>query len=119
MLYNKTKKRRIIGKVRIAGSSFARFKGLMFERQENFDYALIFPLPYESRIGASVHMLFVFFPIDIFFLDSGKKVVDKATLRPWTLNYTPRQAAKYLVEMPAGTLGKIKLGDKLKWASGK
>ncbi len=115
MLFNSTTKKKIIGNVRHADGFFGNLRGLMFERQENFDYALVFELPRESRIGASVHMMFVFFPVDILFLDSQKKVVDKATLRPWILNYTPRLAAKYFVEIPKGLGGKISAGDVLEW----
>jgi uncharacterized membrane protein (UPF0127 family) len=51
-------------------------------------------------------------------LNKGKKVVDlKESLQPWTLNYTPKQAAKYLIELPAGLIKKkgIKLGHLLDW----
>ncbi len=87
----------------------------MFERADNFDYALVFELPRESRLGASVHMFFVFFPIGIVFLDSEKKVVDKAVLKPWMLNYTPKKAAKYFVELQPEKISEIKLGEKLEW----
>ena len=101
--------------VRLAQNVFSRFLGLMFEKAENFDYALVFTLPREGRIGASVHMMFVFFPIDIVFLDSQKKVVDKAALHPWMLNYTPKKAAKYFIELPQGKARKISVGNSLKW----
>lgn len=115
MLVNSTTGKKIIAKTRLADGFFGRFKGLMFERKENFDYALIFELGHETCAGASVHMLFVFSPIDIIFLNAEKKVVDKATLRPWILNYTPQQAAKYFVEMPKGKASSISIGDKLEW----
>ncbi|MFH1224825.1 MAG: DUF192 domain-containing protein [Candidatus Diapherotrites archaeon] len=117
-LLNKTKKNTIAREVRFARTSFARAKGLMFERAENFNYALVFELEEETRIGASVHMMFVFFPIDIAYLNPKREVVDLVHgLKPWALNYTPKKAAKYFVEMPAGTArGKgITLGDTLSW----
>ena len=46
------------------------------------------------RLGASVHMLFVFFPLDLVFLDKNKRVVDKKEgFRPFSLNYTPKKPA--------------------------
>lgn len=57
-------------------------------------------------------MMFVRFPIDAVFLDENEKVVDIATLNPWTINYTPKKPAKYVVEMKAGTAN-YKLGEKL------
>lgn len=115
MLFNSTTKKKITGNARLAEGFFGNLKGLMFEREENFDYALIFELACETRIGSSVHMVFVLFPIDIVFLDARKKVVDKATLQPWMLNYTPRRASKYFVEMPTGLAKGIKIGDELDW----
>ncbi len=116
MLYNETKRARIIEKTKIADSFFKRFRGLMFEKKENFNYGLIFHLGTEGRINASIHMLFVFFPIDAVFLDSKRKVVDIArNLKPFTLNCMPKKAARYIVELPVGSAEKIDLNDKLKW----
>ena len=115
MLLNSSAGRMVIAKSFVADSAFSRAMGLMFEDPKKFDYGLIFELPSESTIGASVHMIFVFFPIDIVFLDSSRRAVDKATLTPWMLNYTPKKAAKYFVELPAG-LGKgISIGDRIEW----
>lgn len=104
------------GKARFAEGAFGRMKGLMFERRKNFDYSLIFKMPSESRMGSSIHMMFVFFPIDVLFLDSGKKVVDIVhSLRPWALNCTPKRPAKFIVEMPEGTAKSksIKIGERI------
>lgn len=111
----KGKKELVIKKSRLANSSFSRFKGLMLESRENFDYALIFPLDFESRYGASIHMMFMNFPIDILFLNSKQEIIDVVeNLRPWSLNCTPKKPAKYIIEMPAGTARKkkIKVGEK-------
>ncbi|HLC92688.1 MAG TPA: DUF192 domain-containing protein [archaeon] len=115
MLKNISSGKTIIGKVRLASDSFSRFRGLMLENKENFDYALVFVLAGETKIGASVHMMFVAFPIDIAYLDSQKKVVDTATLQPWILNYTPKAAAKYFVELPIGAAKGISIGNRLEW----
>ncbi|MCR4336028.1 MAG: DUF192 domain-containing protein [archaeon] len=115
MLINSNSGKKIIEKTKIANTPFSRFKGLMFEKKENFTYGLIFELEKEGKINSSVHMLFVFFPIDIVYLNSQKIVVDKATLNSWILNYTPKKASKYFVELPKGIGDKIKLGEKLQW----
>jgi uncharacterized membrane protein (UPF0127 family) len=105
----------IIKKVRFASNTWERTKGLMFEKEKNFDYALVFSFPAESRIGTSLHMLFVFFPVDVIFLNKNKEVVDKAVLEPFTPNYTPKKAAKYVIEMPKGKTKGIKIGQKINW----
>ena len=115
MLYNKTKGKKIIEKTRIADSFWKRFKGLMFAKKP--DYALIFELEKEGKINASIHMLFVFFPIDIIYLDSNKKVVDiKYNFKPFSLNYTPKKPSKYFIEFLAGKIkNTISLNDTLEW----
>ena len=105
----------LLKKVKIADNMILRAKGLMFEKKKNFDYALVFYFSNESRIGCSLHMLFMNFSVDVLFLDTQKKVVDKVTLKPWILNYTPKKAAKYVVEMPQNTTKNIKLNDKISW----
>jgi len=109
------KKELVLKKSRLADSSFKRFKGLMLEKKENFDYALVFPLNFESSYGASIHMMFMNFPIDVLFLNSKLEIVDVVeNLKPWVLNCTPKKAAKYIIEMPAGIARekKIKVGEK-------
>jgi uncharacterized protein len=101
--------------VKLANTSWQRTKGLMFEDEKQFNYALVFDFPHESKIGTSLHMIFVFFPIDVLFLNKKKEVVDKITLNPFTPNYTPKKAAKYVIEMPAGKNKKVKLKDKISW----
>jgi len=105
----------VIKKVRHAKSTWQRTKGLMFEDKKKFDYALVFEFPRESKLGSSLHMIFVFFPIDVLFLDKNKKVVDKVTLPPFQPNYTPKKAAKYVIEMPNGKAKKVKVGSKIEW----
>jgi len=113
------KKITIAKKVRIADSAFKRFKGLMLERKENFDYALVFLLPNESRYGASIHSLFMRFPIDVVFLDNGKKIVDLVKgFKPWSLNLTPKKPAGFIVEMREGSIKKFRLenGEKISFS---
>jgi len=116
MLYNRTKKRKLIEKTRFATTPWSRLKGLMFENPASFNYALIFNLPSEGRASASIHMLFVFFPIDAVFLNKEKRVVDIArNLKPFTPGYAPKKPAKFLIELPAGKAKAIALGDELDW----
>ncbi len=113
-LINKTKKKTIIRKVEIAKTHLQRMRGLMFAPKP--DYALILCMPQESRINSAIHMLFVFYPIDVLFLNSKKRVVDKvAGLKPFSLGYAPKRPAKYVVELPEGLGKKAKIGDLLSW----
>lgn len=88
--------------------------GLMFRK--HFEGALVFDLGRERFEG--IHMLFVRIPIDVIFLDSGRKIVDvKINLRPWFGAALPRSRFRYAIELPAGTVEKVRLrtGEKLEW----
>jgi uncharacterized membrane protein (UPF0127 family) len=111
----KVGKRVLMKNVKLAQNSWERTKGLMFEEKRKFNYALVFNFPVESRIGCSLHMLFVFFPIDVLFLNKDKVIVDKVTLDPFIPNYTPKKAAKFVIEMPKGKANKAKVGQKVDW----
>jgi len=108
-------KKVLMKNVRFASNTWERTKGLMFEDKKNFNYALIFEFLMESKIGCSLHMLFVFFPIDVLFLDKNKIIVDKTTLTPFILNYTPKKAAKYVIEMPEKKISQLRIGQKVEW----
>lgn len=98
-------------KVEWARSPWQKFMGLMFRKE--IGKPLVLELAKESRFGASIHMCFMRISIDAVFLDKDKKVVDIVTLKPWVFNYTPKKAAKYVVEMKAGT-AKFRIGERLK-----
>ena len=55
-------------------------------------------------------MFFVFYPIDVLFLDKYKKVVEvKENFRPFEF-YTPKNKALYTIELPQNTIKKTKTG---------
>lgn len=96
-----------------ADNSLKRAKGLMFRRE--LKRALIFPLGRETEIGAAIHSVFVFFPFDVLWLDKEKQVVAMRTVAPFKLYESPGTKAAYLVELPAGTIGKsgVKIGARV------
>jgi uncharacterized protein len=115
MLFNKTKNKKIIENVKFAKTYAQKTKGLIFEKPDHFNYALIFEFSKETRHKASLHMMFMRFPIGVLFLNKEKKVVDIAELKPWQLNYTPKQKAKYAIEMPIHKIWDISLEDVIEW----
>jgi uncharacterized membrane protein (UPF0127 family) len=84
--------------------------GLMLRRQLKKGDTLTLELP---RRRVEIHTFFVFFPIDIFFLNNDLEVIEKATMETWKVYY-PKKPAKYLLEANKGKL-KISLGDKLEF----
>ncbi|MEK6937130.1 MAG: DUF192 domain-containing protein [Nanoarchaeota archaeon] len=76
-------------------SFFSKFKGLMFSKKKN----LVLILKKESKFNAVIHMFFVFFPIDVFWLDKDKNIVDfRKRVMPFTIA-VPKKKAKYIVEI--------------------
>jgi len=58
-----------------------------------------------------LHMFFVFYKIDVVFLDKNKKVVEiKKSFRPFTV-YISKKKAMYVVEGGEGMVKKTKVGD--------
>jgi uncharacterized membrane protein (UPF0127 family) len=110
MIKNKTKSFVIIEKAKLCRSVFSKAFGFMF-RFKKPDYARVFIFNKERR--ADLHMLFVFFPIDVLFLDKNKKVADiKKNFMPFSY-YMPKSKAMYVIELPVGVIGKTAMGDKV------
>jgi len=84
----------------------ARTKGLSGATSLSPDQALLMAFPSEDKWG--IWMKGMNFPIDILWLNSNKKVVyivKNATPDDSTLvTFTPKTSAKYVVELPAGTV---------------
>lgn len=91
--------------MKICKSIFSKARGLMFSNRKD----LVFVFGKSRRI--SLHMFFVFFPIDVYFLDSDQKVIEiKENFKPFRL-YKSKKKAKYAVEISTGK--KYKLGQKI------
>src|SRR3989338_10397734 len=94
MIKNLTKDIIIVKNSIFIDDNFSKFIGLMFSRRQ--DKALIFKFNKERII--SLHMFFVFYPIDVVFLDKNKKVVGiKENFRPFTF-CTSKEKALYCIE---------------------
>lgn len=100
----------------LANTPLSRMRGLMFRLR--MTKPLLFEFPRVCRVEASVHMFFVFFPIDLIYLDENKRIVDlKENFKPFSINYTPRAPVKYLIEAPVHSISLLglELGQKLSW----
>lgn len=110
MIKNKSKNSRLAKNKRILTTIFAKAKGLMFSRKIN-DTGYIFVFSKPRKID--LHMFFVFFPIDVLFLDENKKVIEiKEHFKPFTF-YISKNKAKYIIELPHKAIknSKTKLKD--------
>ncbi len=95
---------------------FFKTKGLMFSKPLKNGQALILEATEESISGSTIHMLFVFFKIDVIWLDQEKKVVDiKYGVRAFTPSISPREPAKYIIEVKKNTAKNIQIGDEIEF----
>ena len=106
----------IATEVELADTFFRQLRGLMFRRDVPEGYAMLFDFYYERPV--SFHMMFVRFPLDMLFLDEERRIIGlRRGLRPWTGHASSRRPARYAIELPAGTAGRLALreGDELAW----
>ena len=88
--------------------------GLMFKKKP-INQAYIFRFNKPKIIG--VTMMFVFYPIDLVFLNQKNEVVElKQKIKPFS-HYIPKKEATTLIELEDGSIKKykIKIGQKVFW----
>ena len=116
MLVNRTTGTVLASRVLICKTFWLKFRGLMFRRSLDPDEACVFVHSRASITETTIHMLFVFFPIAVLWLDSQKRVVDAVVARPFRPYYAPREAARYFVEGVPRMLEQVALGDELSFS---
>jgi len=108
---NTTKKIMLAKNAKLCESIFSRTWGLMFSKPRS----LIFIFKKEKIIP--LHMFFVFYPIDVLFLDKNNVVIEiKEHFAPFSF-YNPKNKSKYIIELPKSTIKetKTKKGDKIEF----
>lgn len=105
------KGRCVTDKFKVCNNFFSRAKGLMFSFLRGFDGAV---LVFDRDSFVSVHMLFVFLPLDIFWVDSDFRIVDvRRSVKPFTPLLIPKSMAKYVVETRCGLVRDVRIGEKM------
>jgi uncharacterized membrane protein (UPF0127 family) len=114
-LINRTTGEVLAEQVRLCDTFWKRLRGLMFRRSLAPEEAYLFACRRESVADASIHMLFVFYPISVVWLDAHKHVVDVALAKPFRPYYAPRRAAQYFVEGVPALVHRVQVGDVLEF----
>jgi hypothetical protein len=87
---------------------------LTFRRVLAENDGLLFVGGRESRVDASIHMLFVWFDIGVVWMDSAARVVDTCIARSWRLAYIPAASAKYILEIHPRMLEYFRKGEQIR-----
>ncbi|MBI5002419.1 DUF192 domain-containing protein [Candidatus Woesearchaeota archaeon] len=97
-IVNETKKTVLSEKAICCASLWRKASGLMFSPQKD----LLF-IEQQEKI-TPLHMFFVFYPIDVVYLDKSRKIVEiKEHFLPFTF-YTPKKKAQYVLELHRGAI---------------
>jgi uncharacterized membrane protein (UPF0127 family) len=115
MIKNATTGKLVAARTKWCTSFLTRGLGLMFHPPLREDEAYIFVEGRESRSLTTIHMLFVFFPIAVIWLNARKRVVDKVLARPFRPYYAPASPAQYYLECHPNALESADLGDQLEF----
>lgn len=94
-----------------AVTSFQKMLGLMFKTKVKKPLLFIF----KKEDIVSLHMLFVFTPIDVIFMNKNKIIVElKQHFLPFTF-YVPKHDSQYILETKPGTIKgfNIEVGQKV------
>ncbi|HLC96336.1 MAG TPA: DUF192 domain-containing protein [Candidatus Nanoarchaeia archaeon] len=111
-IYNRSKRCQIASEAIYCKSEWSKAWGLMFSKRRE-ERVLIFSFDRPQLIP--LHMLFVFYPIDVLFLNENKEVIEiKEKLRPFCF-YNPQRRSKFVIEVAAGKVQKsqTKVKDRL------
>ena len=116
MIKNKTQGTVVAREHKVCRSIWSKARGLMFTGSKSVvRESLVFEFDGLQKTG--LHMFFVFYPIDILFLDEKQRVVEmKEGFRPFTF-YNPKELSKYVIELPAGKIAEsnTSVGDEINW----
>ena len=112
----KTGKKTIAGKIKYCSSFLSRARGLMFKKLLEKDTAYVLASSKDSIEESSIHTFFMFFPIDIIWVNSKNIIVDKKeNVKPFKLLLKPIKPAKYVIELNNGKAKDINIGDKVEF----
>lgn len=91
-------------------------KGLMFSKKLKDNQAVVLDV---KNYSGAIHMWFVFFSIDVIWVDENLKVIDiKHNVKPFTFYLKPKSKPRYIIELNSGS-SSFKLGDIVKFGQKK
>jgi uncharacterized membrane protein (UPF0127 family) len=102
----------IATKTKVLSHPLSQSIGLMFHFQQKKAFLFTFPHP----VRHTIHMCFVFFPLDVIFIDSNNTIIElKENLKPFTF-YRPKNPYSAFIEVPAKTIKKhsISIDDSIR-----
>jgi uncharacterized membrane protein (UPF0127 family) len=89
------------------------FWGFMLTKELAPDGGIMLVGDAESKVNASIHMMFMRYDITVLWLDKDKVLVDKVLAKKWMMYYAPKTPAQYILEIHPDRFDDFAVGDKL------
>jgi len=102
-------------RVKFCDSFLCRLRGLMFRARLDPDDGLLLVQGRDSRLDASIHMLFVPFDLNVIWINSDMQVVDKVIAKPWRPAYFPEGPARYILEIHPDRWEEYRAGERVEF----
>jgi uncharacterized membrane protein (UPF0127 family) len=99
--------------VKYCDDFFSRLKGFTFRRELRDNEGLILAEKRDSKLDTSIHMLFVWTDLAVFWVNSNMVVVDKKIARSWHPYYVSQSPAQYVLELHPKQMDVFQIGDQL------
>ena len=98
-------------KIKFCDTFLTQLRGLTFRSSLAREEGLLLAGTRDSRLDSSIHMLFVPFDLNVVWINSDMKVVDKIIARSWRPAYFPKQPARYVLEIHPERWKDFEIGD--------
>ncbi len=96
---------------------YNKYLGLMFRNLKDNEVAV---LKFKKEGYYPIHTFFVFYPIDVLWLNDKKKVVYiKRNIKPFNLKVSPNKKSKYILEFKAGFSKNMKTEQRINFYNNK
>lgn len=94
-------------------SFLCQLRGLTFRRFLPENWGLLLVGKRNSRLDASIHMLFMFTDLTVVWINAAFEVVDVRLARRWQPALFPRSPAQYVLETHPERLDDFHVGDRV------
>jgi uncharacterized membrane protein (UPF0127 family) len=92
-------------------SFLCQLRGLMFRKELAEAEGLLLVQGKDSKINASIHMMFMRMDLAVIWINSRFEVVDTVLARRWRTAYLPKSPAKYVLETSVSHISEYNSGD--------
>lgn len=91
----------------------------MGKRLLKIDEGLVLVEKVPGIINTSIHMMFVFTDLAVFWLDENQKVIYKTIAKPWDFYHASSSPAQYVFETHEDHFDQWQIGDRIEFHEAK